>query len=129
VYNVKLDCQPFQLRPYSFLLINVSRNHKGIYYLTPYFVFLLITPHLGNTIIYSKYHRVTLYRKGRSSHFRVWVMLIIEDPTKTAKSSRAITTLFLHYNLCPSAMFDCLSCSFTSISFPITRCSFTVSCV
>jgi hypothetical protein len=71
--------------------------------------------------LYSKYHRVKLCRKGHCSHFRVWVMLIIEDPTKTAKSSRAKTTLFLHYNMCASAMFDSLSCSFTSTSFPITR--------
>jgi hypothetical protein len=34
VYNAKLDCQPFQLRPYSFLLIHARRNHNGIYQIT-----------------------------------------------------------------------------------------------
>jgi hypothetical protein len=35
-----------------------------------------------------------------------------QRPDTDNKCSRAITTLFLHYNLCPSA---------TSISFPITK--------
>jgi hypothetical protein len=34
------------------------------------------------------------------------------------KCITAIKALFLYFNLCPSIMLDCLSCSFTSISFP-----------
>ena len=36
---------------------------------------------------------------------------------------------FLCFNLCLSGMLDSLSCSFTSISFLTTRCSFTLICV
>jgi hypothetical protein len=52
-----------------------------------------------------------------------------QEPAKTVKCSSAIQSLFPHYNLCPSVMFDSLSCSFTPISFPITSCSLTVICV
>jgi hypothetical protein len=37
--------------------------------------------------------------------------------------------LFLQFNLCLSVMLDSLSCSFTSISFLTTSCSFTLICV
>jgi hypothetical protein len=37
--------------------------------------------------------------------------------------------LFLYFNLCLSVMLDDLSCSFTSISFLTTICSFTLICV
>ena len=37
--------------------------------------------------------------------------------------------LFLYFNLCLSVMSDSLPCSFTSISFLITSCSFTLICV
>ena len=37
--------------------------------------------------------------------------------------------LFLYFNLCLSVMLDSLSCSFTSISYLTTSCSFTLICV
>ena len=37
--------------------------------------------------------------------------------------------LFLYYTLCLSVMLDTLSCSYTSISFLTTSCSFTLLCV
>jgi len=36
--------------------------------------------------------------------------------------------LFLYFNVCLSVMLDSLLCSFTSISFLTTTCSFTLIC-
>ena len=38
-------------------------------------------------------------------------------------------TLFLYFTLCLSVMLDTLSCSYTSIFFLTTSCSFTLLCV
>ena len=51
------------------------------------------------------------------THFRIWAVLIVEDPTVTIKCRTAIKILFLYFNLCLSVKFDSLSCSFTSILF------------
>ena len=51
------------------------------------------------------------------THFRVWIILFLEDSTMTMKCRRAIKALFLYFNLCLSIMLDSLSCSFTSMSF------------
>ena len=40
------------------------------------------------------------------SHYRVWVLIIIEDPTVTVKCRTAIKVLFLYFNLCTCVMFD-----------------------
>ena len=50
-------------------------------------------------------------------HFRIWVILIGEDPTVTVKCRTAIKVMCLYLILCLSVMLDHLSCSFTSISF------------
>ena len=57
-----------------------------------------------------------LYAMG---HFNVRVILIIEHTTVTLKYSTAIKALFLYFNLCLSVMLDCLSYSFTNLSFLI----------
>ena len=46
------------------------------------------------------------------THFRVIVMLIVEDPTVTVNCRTAINALFLYLNVCLSIMFDSLSCSY-----------------
>jgi len=40
------------------------------------------------------------------THFKVWVLLIVEDPTMTVKCRSAIKALSLYLNLCPSGMLD-----------------------
>jgi len=47
---------------------------------------------------------------------RVWVILVVEDPTVTVKCRTAIKAPFLYSNLCLSVKLYSLSCSFTSIS-------------
>jgi len=51
------------------------------------------------------------------SHFRVQVILIVEDLTVTVKWRTAIKVLLLYFNLCLGVKLDTLSYSFTSISF------------
>ena len=55
------------------------------------------------------------------THFKVWVMLIVEDPIKTGKLRTAIKTLFLYFNCCLSEKLNSISCSFISISFPTKK--------
>ena len=50
------------------------------------------------------------------THFKVRVMLIIEDPAVTMQCRTSIT-LFLYSKYCRSITLDSLLCSFTSISF------------
>ena len=57
------------------------------------------------------------------THFRVWVSLIVEDPTVTVTCRTATKVPFLYLNLCLRVMFNSLSCPFTSISFLI-NCNF-----
>jgi hypothetical protein len=49
------------------------------------------------------------------THFKVLVILLIEDPTVTVKCRTAIKALFLYFNLCLSVMLNGLSCALTSI--------------
>jgi len=48
-------------------------------------------------------------------HFRVWVMLIIEDPLVTMKCRSAIKVVFLYTCLLLSVTLDMLPCPFTFI--------------
>jgi hypothetical protein len=50
------------------------------------------------------------------THYRVWVMVIVEDLTVTVKCRIAIAAQFLNLNLRLSIMFNRLSCSFASIA-------------
>ena len=102
----------------------------------PYFVYLLITAHLGND--YTCKHQI--HRKAKDGQtlrfltegkntaqmqtkgpFHIYpsvrVMLIIEDPTVTVKCRTEIKALLLNINMCLSVQLHILSCSFTSISF------------
>jgi hypothetical protein len=60
-------------------------------------------------------------RLGDVSHsvLRVWVILIVEDPSVTVKCGTPIKVLFCYFNVCTSEMLNSLSSSFTSISFLI----------
>ena len=59
---------------------------------------------------------ISVFQKYEVCHimFRVWVLLIVEEPTVTMKCRTAIKVMFLYLILCPSVMLDSLSCSFTS---------------
>jgi len=50
------------------------------------------------------------------THYRIRVMIIVEDLTVTVKCRTAITPQLLNLNLRLSIMFNRLSCSFASIA-------------
>ena len=54
-------------------------------------------------------------RKITERLFRLWVILIVEDPTVTVKCRTAIKVMFIYFNLCVSVMLNSLSYLFTSI--------------
>ena len=49
------------------------------------------------------------------THFRIWVILLVDNPTVTVKWRTAIKAVYLYFSLCPSVIFDILSCSLTAI--------------
>ena len=56
-------------------------------------------------------HVIPLCRPGMCHiHLRVWVMLIIEDPTVTVKYRTAIKALFLYINVCLIVRLESHSC-------------------
>ena len=52
-----------------------------------------------------------------NTHFRVWVIPMVQEPTVTVKCGSVIKALFLYLNWCPSVMLDSFSYSFTFIAF------------
>ena len=51
------------------------------------------------------------------THFRLRIILIIEDPMESEKCTTAIIVLFIYINFCLRVRYDSLLCSFTSTSF------------
>jgi hypothetical protein len=68
----------------------------------------------------SRYYRSTAGKEPFHVHFRIWFILIVEDPTVTMKCKISMKSLFLFFNFCLSEMLDSLSCQCTS--FIISYC-------
>jgi hypothetical protein len=65
---------------------------------------------------YDRLFNITCIRKITERLFRLWVSLIVEDPTVTVKCRTAIKVMFIYFNLCVSVMLNSLSYLFTKHS-------------
>ena len=95
---------------YDFL---ASGKLNGIHQITstrqrcPGVTFLTRNKEHCSTTVYGQFH----------THFKIWVMPIIEDHSVTVKWRTSQKELSFYFNLCPRLKLDSFSCSFTPIFF------------
>ena len=64
---------------------------------------------LDNVYVVCLCNRSTAGYGSFNTHSRVWVLLMVEDPTVTVKCRTVINALFLYLNLCLSVMLNSIS--------------------